>query len=165
MQDESNASNPPAPSAVRGLGVVDALCVELEPGQVAWLADEVDVVAGCAAERLDRLPPDAGEQELAAHAYRIEVLAMVRAQLPEGAAGSISVVAPAATMRELIAGAARNTAEALGEALADEPQPSDAATAARLRALAAAAAGFAERLAAMRDIEAYSFDPRSDPAP
>ena len=164
MQHQRTASTPPAPSAVRGLGVVDALCVELEPVQVAWLADEIDVAGRCAREHLAELPAGHDADELADREYEIEALAMIRAQLPAAPGGAVTVVGPAATMRRLIGGAARNTADALAEALDDQPPRSEPAAAVALRALAAAAAGFADRLAAVEEIEAYSFDPGADPA-
>ena len=164
MQDERSASTPPAPSAVRGLGVVDALCVEFEPVQVAWLADEIEVARRCAREHLAELPAESDADELAGREYEIRALTMIREQLPDAPAGAVAVVGPAATMRRLIGGAARNTAGALAEALGDQPPRSDPGAAAALRALAAATAGFADRLAALEELEAYSFDPGADPA-
>jgi hypothetical protein len=164
MQHQRTASPPPAPSAVRGLGVVDALCLELEPLQLAWLADELDVARHCARDHLERLGVDRGDDETAEWTYQLQVLSMIVEQLPPDPAGRVTVVGPAAAIRRLIGGAARNTADALAEALRDEPPRPAPDAAARLRRLAAAAAAFAVRLADLEEIEAYSFDPHCDPA-
>ena len=153
------AATPPPAGNVRGLGVVDALRTDLGPGQLPWLAAEIDVLRYCLEDevahqraRYDQLPEAAKdhhwpcaretEQELGRRAYQLQVLAMIREQLPitgESAAaavanpwdkpthddapalerieGPVAVVGPAALMTVLIRGATRNVADALGEAL------------------------------------------------
>jgi hypothetical protein len=137
--------------------------------------------------------------------YQMRVLGMVRDQLPLSAAvvaaavgdpwrpddaalevaritAPVTVVAPARAMLVLVRGAARNVADALGEALRG-PRPPDSsdrnsaaylthwpelhdlgpAVAARLRDLAAAAAAFTDTYVTAVAQQGYMFDPEHYP--
>jgi hypothetical protein len=156
-----HANTPPRLGRVHGLGYVDFLRIDLASVQLPWLVDEIDTLRGCVEEEIARQlagydePPGDAEQNGQSHAndvkreldrlaYKLQVLAMIRAQLrlkgdvatdseigeqaPSGshsAPGSdpaherFAVVGPAAVMTVLIKGAARNVADALGEGLRD----------------------------------------------
>jgi hypothetical protein len=95
------ASAPPTIRTVQGLGVVDALRVDFRREQVPWLIAELDEL-GVSLERnlsdaralYDELPEAAKqrpsararalEQEVERRAYQLQVLVMVRDQLPIG---------------------------------------------------------------------------------
>jgi hypothetical protein len=136
---------------VRGLGVVDALSVEVEPPAVAWLAEAADDL------RLEAH----GEADAGAARYRAEVLTMISEQLPAGdspGAEPVTIVGPAAMVRRLVHAAARRSAATLSGALRDADHAAD-----RLREVAAATAALTEALVAIRAIEGYSFDPDYTP--
>ena len=163
------ANTPPPVGGVHGLGLVDVLRVELRPAQQPWLVDEIEALrCSCETdiaflrERSDGSPDTPKhdgrearetERQLDYLAYKLQVLAMIREQLPVGseaaavavasvwesppdhprtkpeAAGApVAVVGPAAVITQLIEGAARSIAEALATTLGG-PDPG-AATAA-----------------------------------
>jgi hypothetical protein len=121
MQDHRNAgtgsaprraNTPPPAGNVHGLGLVDALRVDLQGAQLAWLAAEVDIVRHCLDDELTHLRarydelPDAvkqnpcsgareAEDELDRRAYQLQVLAMVAEQLPiSGEAAAAATASP-----------------------------------------------------------------------
>jgi len=205
-------ANPSPPvGKVHGLGESHALRVDLEPVQVPWLADEIETLRSAILEALGReravaRQPGANGEEVDRRRYQLRVLAMVREQLPlstdvvravvsdpwedanelarEAAriTASVTVVGPARGMLVLIRGAARNVADALGEALRgptqkERLQPDSwdymvhwpelgrltAPVATRLGDLAAAAAAFTETYVTAVRQQAYSFDPEHYP--
>jgi hypothetical protein len=215
----SRSANPPPPIGnVHGLGESRALRVDLQPVQLAWLADEIDTLRASVEDELSReraryeaLPavpegPAADiEAEIDRRVYQLHVLAMVREQVPLESAvvaacvanpwdepnelardvarftAPVTVVGPARGVLVLIRGAARNVADALGEALRG-PRPGSsehvAATyavhwpewvrmtpgvATRLSDMAAAAAAFTSTYVAAVAQQSYSFDPEYDP--
>lgn len=153
------ATAPPPAGDVHGLGVVDALRIDVQPSQLPWLAAEIEILRYCLEDELahrraryDELAEAArehrwpsareAEQELERRTYQLQVLAMIREQLPisgdaaaaavaspwgkpdddaapgpERVEGPVAVVGPAALMTVLIGGATRHVADALGEAL------------------------------------------------
>ena len=106
------AATPPPAGNVHGLGVVDALRIGIEPGQLPWLAAEIDTLRYCVEDeiahqraRFDELPeaakehrwPNArdAERELERRAYQLQALAMIREQLPiSGEAAAAAVASP-----------------------------------------------------------------------
>ncbi|MGH2949609.1 MAG: hypothetical protein ACRDPC_25690 [Solirubrobacteraceae bacterium] len=106
------ANTPPPAGNVHGLGLVDALRIDLQPAQLPWLAAEIDIVRYCledelehARARYDELPeaakkerrPDArdAEEEVARRAYQLQALAMIRQQVPiSGDAAAAAVAGP-----------------------------------------------------------------------
>jgi hypothetical protein len=87
----------PNPSKVRGLGLCDALRVELEPCQIAGAIDELEERRGplneafehartrwdAIAEKESPSPVERSlEQELSKSAYALRILTMLRGQLP-----------------------------------------------------------------------------------
>ena len=51
------ATTPPPAGSVHGLGVVDALRIDLEPGQLPWLAAEIDTLRYCLEDELAHQRP------------------------------------------------------------------------------------------------------------
>jgi hypothetical protein len=108
MQTHRNAGPEPAPRRavapppagnVHGLGLVDALRIDVRAAQLPWLADEIETLRYCLEDELahqraryDELPTAAkehgwpsareAEQELDRRAYQLEALAMIREQVP-----------------------------------------------------------------------------------
>jgi hypothetical protein len=103
------AATPPPASSVHGLGLVDALRVDVQPAQLPWLAAEIDVLHYCLEDELahqraryderaaneDASPAvREAERELDRRAYQLQALAMVRDQLPlssEAATASVAL--------------------------------------------------------------------------
>jgi hypothetical protein len=152
------ANTPPPVGDVHGLGLVDVLRIELRPAQQHWLVDEIDALR-CSCEtdmahwrarrdgsqdspKLDGPKLREAERQLDYLAYKLQVLALIREQLPlgdEAAAAAVAsswddpadhpapepeppgaplvVVGPAAVITALVEGATRNAAEALATAL------------------------------------------------
>ena len=167
---------------VQGLGVSDALRVELEPCQVPWLVDEIDALRDVVEDALThqrarweavpkpvrraRLPEAVEvEDELDRLRYEARVLQMIRDQVagrPDDEA-PVVVCGPARIMAELVRGTARHVAATLGELLQTEPK-SDADARAELVRAAAVAGLWTETYVACQAVEWFSFDPAADPA-
>jgi hypothetical protein len=232
MQDNRNdgagvssrrANSVPPVSSVHGVGDSHALRLDLKAVQLPWLADEIDALRVAIEEELasararhdQRLEGDrercsqetreAGA-EVERRLYQLQVLALIREQLPVGdqavaaaiaspwaadgddparapaeAEGPVVVVGPARAMLVLVRGAARNVADALGEALrGPEPEGDERAqlsyalrwpewhrltapVAERLRAMAAAAEAFTSTYVDAVVQQSYSFDPEHYP--
>jgi hypothetical protein len=149
------ANSPPPMGSVRGLGYVDVLRIELPTAQLPWLVDEIEELRRSSEtdaafwrarasspgdERAGSRDTREPEQELERLAYKLEVLEMIRRQLPpvsetdvdanpsdgpgddatpepEAPAEPLVVVGPAAVMTQLIEGAAIHVAESLASAL------------------------------------------------
>jgi hypothetical protein len=220
-QRRANPS-PPVSNRVHGLGESHALRVDFEPVELPWLADEIDTLQSCIADELARarsrqdqlaaastdrwsVSAKEAENEVDRRAYQLQVLGMIREQVPvsESVAAAcvaspwddpselalelaritapVTVVGPAQGMLVLIRGAARNVADALGEALrlsqrdVAERKLGTAATcwperhrltavvANRLRDLAAAAQAFTSDYADAVLQQGYIFDPEYYP--
>jgi hypothetical protein len=115
------ANTPPPAGNVDGLGLVDALRIELEPVQLPWLAVEIDTLRYCLEDELAHRralraePPRAAkherrsctreaEQELERREYQLQALAMIREQLPMS--GEVAANAASSPWREPAEGAA-----------------------------------------------------------
>jgi hypothetical protein len=105
------AATPPPAGNVHGLGLVDALRIDFQPGQLPWLTVEIDTVRYCFEDELahqraryDELPEAAkgeyrcpaareAEQELERRAYQLRALAMIREQLSVSSEAAAAAVA------------------------------------------------------------------------
>jgi hypothetical protein len=104
------ATAPPPAGNVHGLGLVDALRIDVQPPQLPWIATEIEIVRYCLEDELahrrarcDRLPDVSAEHgqpsacdaahELDRRAYQLRALAMIREQVPisrEAAAAAVA---------------------------------------------------------------------------
>jgi hypothetical protein len=167
----------PNPSRVQGLGLCDVLRVELEPCQFAGAIEELEEQRGPLNEtfehartRWDALAEEAAagsiaqslEQELSKSASALRVLTMLRAQLPAlDHDKPVVVVGPASAISELIALAARNAVDDLGE-LVRQPLRSGAEAEAKLRAALAAVVAWLDTYIECEALEWFTFDPLDD---
>jgi hypothetical protein len=182
------ANTPPHVGSVRGLGYVDVLRIELPPAQLPWLVELIDELrrsietdAGfwrgraCSASDERDGSPDLREpeKELERLAYKLEVLEMIRRQLPaageavvgptanlwdgplddappepEPAEAPLVVVGPAAVMTQVIEGAAINAAETLGSSLQGPTYGVDAPRTGAMRPSGASGPGLTPAIAA-----------------
>ena len=146
---------------VRGLGVCDALELELLPIQVPWLIDELDELRGPLEEQLQRErsaePPDAGRVE--GIEYELRLLRLMRASLPSfGSTDAVRFVGPSGMVERLIRGAMVNVASTVIELAA-----ADALDVFALRDAAAAAAAWATTLLDCSQVVRFNFDPDAEP--
>jgi hypothetical protein len=106
------AAAPPPAGNVHGLGLVDALRIDVEPAQLPWLSVEIGTLRYCLEDefahqrvRYDELPepskehrrPSArdAERELARRARQLQALALIREQIPiSGEAATAAVASP-----------------------------------------------------------------------
>src|SRR5215216_2810162 len=49
------ANTPPPPGNVHGLGLVNALRIDLQPAQLPWLVAEIDIVRYCLEDELEHV--------------------------------------------------------------------------------------------------------------
>jgi hypothetical protein len=139
----------PALDRVRGIGICDVLCVELDGCQVESLVDEL--------ERQRRRPiHGVSADERAWLVYERDVLDMISRQL-RGDDDATVVWGPARVMSAVVIGATRGAASSLVAETRDDTSPAALAKAGRV------AAAWAETQAAMLAVEWYSFDPDLDP--
>jgi hypothetical protein len=163
MQREPIAINAPPSGRVSGLGVCDALRLELEPAQVPWLVDELDVMRGPLEEQFLRTSADDREQ-LDALGRELDLLRLMRAQLPGTQHGErLTFVGPAGRVCRIADAVLANAVAALAEHVREGPPRSEDARA-WLREIVAVVAAWAQTVADCYAVEAYSFDPRADPA-
>jgi hypothetical protein len=156
-----HANSPPSTGRVHGLGIADALRVELEPLQVGWFVDEVDTTM---AVLLEALEDPANARECEERAYELQVLAMIREQVPAGgSAEPIAVVGPMGTMTSIVSGAVRSVTGELSERVDEEEPRGDARAQATLRQLAAAAHAWTETYLECQAVEHYAFDTEYSP--
>lgn len=143
---------------VSGLGVCDALRVELASVQLRWLADELDEMRGPLEEALLRARADESPDEAAAHEYELRLLRMMRAQLADDR--TTVFVGPTGMVDEAVRGALRNVVGALAELVGER----DFADGERLRETAAAAEAWVRTFVDLRAVVAFNFDPEAEPS-
>jgi hypothetical protein len=169
---------PPARARVQGLGLCDALRVELEPGQIAGVIDELEERRGPLHEAFEnaraRWDALAGhertgqranelERDLSASAYALEVSSALRAQLPaRGGDAPVVMVGPASTMADIVTACARNAVDELAALIGRSPGADESAH----RQLLAAATTVSAWVATFIECEAvvgFNFDDDWDP--
>jgi hypothetical protein len=143
---------------VSGLGVCDALRLELVPVQLPWLADELDEMRGPLEEALLRSRAEQSADDAAGHEYELRLLRMMRAQLADERATVF--VGPTGMVDEAARGAMRNVVGALAE-LVHERETVDPD---RLRETAAAANAWVRTFVDLRAVVAFNFDPEAEPS-
>ena len=143
---------------VSGLGVCDALRLELAPVQLPWLADELDEMRGPLDEALARARADDAAEDAAGHEYELRLLRMMRAQLADER--STVFVGPTGLVDEAVRGAMRNVVGALSELVHDR----EVADAERLRETADAANAWVRTFVDLRAVVAFNFDPEAEPS-
>ena len=166
----------PTRSTVRGLGLCDVLSVELEPCQIAGAIEELEARRGPLNEAFEqartrwdtiadgeRASVRELEHQLSRSAYALHIVSMLRGQLPTvDHAEPVALVGPASTISDLIAAAARNAVDDLGELIRESPKVDQGAQA-KLRLAMAAVAAWSETYIDCAAIEWFTFDPPYDP--
>jgi hypothetical protein len=168
MQREPTAINAPPSGSVTGLGVCDALRVELDPVQVPWLVDELERMTSGLEEavrpaRAARADDDAAEPELAAREYDLRLLRMMRASLPPVLRDArVAFVGPSGIVCRLVRASMRAAAAVLRE-IVDE-SIAEPGRRRRLSDTAAAASAWVQTFLACEAVTLFNFDTDADPS-
>lgn len=184
MQSQRTAGAILAPSPtepwtgrVLGLGVTDVLRVELEPIQVPWLVEQLDVLRYVYEDtvvrdrarweqisefaRAARLPHVTEvEKDLEASEFELRALDVIRGQLADAGddeTAAVVIYGPSRIIAELVRETTRQVAATLNELLEDGPR-SDGDAQARLLRTAAAAKACTERYVECEAVEWFRFD-------
>ena len=167
-------ANPNRPSgvpagSVTGLGICDALRIELRAVQVPWLMDELDETWIALKEERRRSAATTAstgssddEDELNALEYRLYLLQLIRRQLRANPAEPIAVVGPGDMMSDLVRGTTLHVIETLAE-LAHVRSIRDADSEERLADAAEAAAAWVQTVRDCDAVELSNFDSDADP--
>jgi hypothetical protein len=139
MQSERTAEASALSGSVRGLGVCDALRLELLPEQLPQLIEQVEAL---------RRSSDGYELHLANLLY--DALPAPETSSP------FACIGPTHIMRDIVRSSLHAAAAALAEALSTGSSE-------RLAAAAACAAAWTRTYLECRAIEEFSFDPDADP--
>jgi hypothetical protein len=155
---------PPPVDRVCGLGLCDALRIELEPCQVDSLHAEIDELRRGLDEAICVSIGRGAGRGTDSLSYEHQVLDMIRTQVVRlhESSGRVVVSGPAVVLTEIVAGAARDAADELAEIVRRHPR-GDSHTGAALLEAARVASAWAATYAALQAVESYSFDPDCDP--
>lgn len=168
MQSEATAIHVPPSGGVSGLGVCDALRLELEPVQVPWLIDELDVLRAALEEAAHLALGDAqsgadqADDALCEREYELELLRRMRAGLLEAVGSEPTVfVAPSVMADRVVRASMRSVAAALSE-LADGHVHGERDHG-RLERTAEAASAWVQTFLDCQAVTSFNFDPSADP--
>ena len=169
MQAERIADASALSGSVRGLGVCDALRVELAAGQLPGLVDQIEAHSAALRDEIERrraalMPRDLrGAAQLDEAESELRLIGLLRGELPAaGEAGEpFVVIGPAGSIGAMVRGATRHAVEALSE-LVLATSRLDAGARDRLTCAAAAAAAWARTYVQVQAVEDFSFDTERD---
>jgi hypothetical protein len=165
MQDEPTSIDGAATARVSGLGLCDALRVELDPTQVSWLLDELEDRRGPLEDELARLRGrQAAAGELADREYELRLLRLMRASLVGAAADQPAVwIGPAGLVLDVARATMSHVAAMLAEEASDRGARGRHGTES-LSVTATAAHAWALTVRACELVSAFTFDGDADPA-
>jgi hypothetical protein len=164
MQVERIAGVVRVAGSVRGLGVCDALRVELAPVQRAALEAQLRARTVALEQRraaLEAVAPAPNDAALTGVRDELRLLTRLRAEMPAFAPDTFTFTGPAGLVLELV-GACLAAAVTCADARLSEGQPGAPWAAACERELEAAAAWIATALDC-RAVEEFCFEPGVDP--
>ena len=169
MQSERIAEASALSGSVRGLGVCDALRVELAPEQLPGLVDQIEAHSAALRDEIERrratlIPRDLrGTAALDEAESELRLIELLRGELPT--AGETNqpfvVIGPAGPIGAMVRGAMRHAVEALSE-LALATSRDDAGGRDRLTRAAAAAIAWVRTYIEAQAVEDFSFDTERD---
>jgi hypothetical protein len=169
MQWERSVEEAALSGGVRGLGVCDALRLELVPAQLPQLIEQVEALRAPLQEEIGRRaaamgPGDArGAARLRAAQYELRLAELLRERLPPaGHSEPFVFVGPAGMIGGIARASARRAVEALAELVAAEP-PRGRELRGRLAQAAEAATAWVRTFVEAQALEDFSFDPDADP--
>jgi hypothetical protein len=164
MQSERIADASALSGSVRGLGVCDALRLELEAVQLPGLVEQVDADIAALKDEIDRrsgatTPGDPrGAEQVEAAEDELRLVELLRDQLPEAADGPFVVIGPAGPIGTMVGGAMRHAVERLSErVLATRRHDADARR--QLERAAAAVSAWIRSYVDAQAVEDFAFEP------
>jgi hypothetical protein len=165
MQSERIAEASALSGSVRGLGVCDALRVELVAEQLPGLVEQIEAHSAALRDEIERrraavMPRDPrGAAQLDEAESELRLIELLRGELPiTGETNEPFVVTgPAGPVGAMVRGAMRHAVEALSE-LVLAPSPHDAGGRDRLTRAAAAVAGWVRTCIEVQAVEDFGFD-------
>ena len=169
MQSERIAEALELSGSVRGLGVCDALRVELLAEQLPGLVEQIETHSAALRDEIERrraavMPRDPrGTARLDEAENELRLIELLRGELPTAREKSqpFVVIGPAGPIGAMVRGAMRHAVEALSElVLATSRQ--DAGGRDRLTHAAAAAAAWIRTYVEAQAVEDFSFDTERD---
>jgi hypothetical protein len=170
MQGELIAIDAPAALRVGGLGVCDALRVELDAVQLPWLIDVLEEMRGPLEEQLQRARADHERdndedtaRELNEREYELRLVRLMRSRLAiPSDASPVTFVGPSAMVFDVVVATMRNVTATLGE-LAEGRAGNGHERDDHLRLAAAAALAWVDTFVACRAVTSFNFDGDADP--
>jgi hypothetical protein len=156
MQTNRTADRPALAGSVRGLGLSDALRVELQPVQVPWLIDALDALCGAR-------PVDQGDgRDRDEREYELRLIRIMRAGLAVGADVSpIPFIGPSGMVATAVRSAMRSAMDALRELVRQDPIDDDGVE--RLQETADAVAAWVRSYVDCRAVVWFNVDPDAEP--
>jgi hypothetical protein len=162
------SSDPPWSDRVRGLGVCDALQLQLEPEQLPWLLDELDELSVAHEQGLSEAAARraiTGDPQIRRDATedvddRREELALLRAvreRISGAPDGPAVVCGPAPLLSSVVRGVTQAAAERLAELAGEFPTGRDAEASGRILSTAAATNAWVQTLVALQRLEWFTF--------
>lgn len=177
----NRTAEPPATTSVQGLGLCDALRVELQASQVRFVVDELHALHEPIQEELQRaraareaVPPapegvrslavSKADDEISAREYELQVVLMMLHRLcSDDGARPIVFVGPSELVSEIVGAATENAAEALSD-LVSIHHGVDPETRERIAAAAEAVSAWVNTFLDCQAVECFSFDPDFSPS-
>jgi hypothetical protein len=154
MQANRTADSPALAGSVRGLGLSDALRVELRPVQVPWLIDALDAMAG------PRALHQADGREQDEREYELRLLRMMRAGLTAADHGA-ALIGPSGMVVDAVRIAMRGAMDALRELTGEDPVEEHVAE--QLQQTADAVAAWVRTYLECRAVVWFNVDPDAEP--
>ena len=155
MQANRTADSPALAGSARGLGLSDALRVELRPVQVPWLIDALDAMAGPRALH----QADGREQE--EREYELRLIRMMRAGLTAADRAAVAFIGPSGMVVDAIRIAMRGAMDALRELAGEDPIEEHLTE--QLRQTADAVAAWVRTYLDCRAVVWFNVDPDAEP--
>lgn len=170
MQSERIAEASALSGSVRGLGVCDALRLELLPEQLPQIIEQAEAARVALQEEIRQrtsamVPEDPrGLEQIEAVQYELRVLECLREHLPAGEVRErFVVVGPTDVVGAIVRDSTRRAVETLAELVLENPESGCEARAGMVAAVTAAAAWIQTYVEAQAT-EDFSFDVEDDPS-
>ena len=167
-----SSPDPPWSDRVRGLGVCDAVQLQLEPEQLPWLLDEFNELclaheqglSEAAARRAMAADPQRSRhaaESTESHRDELALLRAVRTRISSGSDASTIVCGPAPLMSSVVRAVTQAAAERLAELAGEHPAGRDAAASGRILRTAATTTAWVQTLVALQQLEWFTFEVES----
>jgi hypothetical protein len=168
MQGEPIAINASAAARVCGLGVCDALRMDLDPVQLPWLIEELEEMRGPLEEQLEharaeheRRDDEESARDLAEREYQLRLLRLMRTRLAvPGDERPTTFIGPSAMVSDVVRATMRNVTAALSELAHAQPGQEQGHN---LKRTAAAVSAWVNTFVACQDVTSFNFDGDTDP--